>query len=163
MKQGRIQIMKQATQAALLVAVLGVLGLSGLRVADADSDPTSEVLETAARFQKAAISNDTQFLAQVFDENVTHFHPGEAYRFTGRDRLVREFSSAAKNQENQVFEMVEPKAQFPSRDVAVLTYYISEHWTEKGTARNVSEKATEVYAKQDGKWKMIHSHYSVNP
>jgi ketosteroid isomerase-like protein len=160
---GGTSLMKQVTQATLLVGLLGVACMLGPRVAGADSDATKEVVETASRFQKAAISNDTQFLAQVFDENITHFHPGEAYRFTGRDRLVREFSSAASRQENLSFEMVEPKVQFASNDVAVLTYYISEHWTEKGTYRSVSEKATEVYVRKNAKWVMIHGHYSVNP
>ncbi len=145
------------------LAALALMVVATSLGAGAEADATQEILQTASRFQQAALRNDAQILNQVFDENITHFHPGEAYRFTGRERLVREFAAAAARQENPSFEMVEPKVQFASPDVAILTYYISEHWTEKGNVRKVSEKASEVYVHRSGRWVILHSHYSLNP
>ncbi len=144
--------------------MVGVLSAAlPFRTADTNADRTEEVLDTARRFQSAALHNDVKFLNQLFDDNVTHFHPGEAYRFQGRERLVHEFSSSASRQENASFEMIEPKVQFPTSDVAVLTYYISENWMERGNFRSASEKATEVYVRKDNRWIMVHSHYSATP
>jgi ketosteroid isomerase-like protein len=130
----------------------------------AESDVIQQVIEASKRFQRAGTSKDhAGELKDLFDENVTHFHPGGPYRLVGRDRLVREFSEALSRSEDFIFEMVEPKVQVISDNAAVLTYYISESFTERGTRKNVSEKATEVWVRGTGQaWKMIHGHYS-NP
>ncbi len=148
---------------ASLVAIAAVCLIAVTRIGAEDVDKTSEILETASRFQSAALRNDTQLLNQLFDEKITHFHPGEPYRFEGRQRLVQEFSTATMSHENSSFEMLDPKVQFAAPDVAILTYYISEHWTDKGGVRTVNEKATEVYRRREKGWIMLHSHYSTAP
>jgi hypothetical protein len=60
------------------------------------------------------------------------------------------------------FEMVDPDVQFPAPDVAVATYYIVESWADThGVRTSVKEKASEVYAKKNGTWRMINGHYST--
>ncbi len=151
-----------------IVAVLVVLLVSGDRAGtarSAEQEPAKQVLEAAARFQRAATNRTyAAELKDVFDENVTHFHPGGPYRLTGKDRLVAEFQDALNRSENFHFEMVEPRVQLVGDQAAVLTYYINENWVEKGSYRSVTEKATEVWVKKDGRnWVMVHSHYSGNP
>jgi uncharacterized protein (TIGR02246 family) len=128
---------------------------------ESDADATKEVIEVARQFQAAAIRNDPKVLTDIFADGITHFHAGSPYRFTGKSRLVNEFSVFAATAKDSQFEMIEPQVQMASSDIAILTYYINESWTEQGTMKHVSEKASEVYVKRDGRWRMIHSHYSV--
>jgi uncharacterized protein (TIGR02246 family) len=127
----------------------------------ADTDASKDVLDVVRQFQNAAIHGDAAVLSQIFDAKITHFHPGSPYRFVGRERLVEEFSLFAKTAQDIHFEMVDPQVQMAGNDVAVVTYYIVESWTEKGASRNQKEKATEVYVKREGRWSMIHGHYST--
>jgi uncharacterized protein (TIGR02246 family) len=155
--------MKKVSRPPIFTAVMLITFVCFMRSAYSQTDATDEVLQTARRYQTAGIRGDAQALSDIFDTNITHIHPGEAYRFVGRERLVQEFVTAAARMEKPSFEMLEPRVQFASPDAAVLTYYISERWLENGNARRVSEKATEVYVRRNAKWIMIHSHYSLNP
>lgn len=128
----------------------------------AQTPAPQDVLEVVRQFHSAGIRGDKATLVQIFDPNVTHFHPGSPYRFVGRDRLVQEFEVASKSQQDMHFEMVDPQVQMAAKDVAVVTYYIVENWADKnGVRSSAKEKATEVYVNKDGHWTMIHGHYST--
>ena len=146
----------------ICVGVLVIVFIGFRGSGRSQSDPADQVLQTARRYQAAGVRGESQVLSEIFDANITHIHPGEPYRFVGRERLVQEFVAAAAHMEKPSFEMLEPRVQFASAEAAVLTYYISEHWMDNGSPHHVSEKATEVYARRNGKWIMIHSHYSLN-
>jgi len=148
--------------------ILGVLFVAlpvfaqGAATPKAMSPEAQEVLQVVRRFQEAGVKGDTAALMQIFDGNVTHFHPGSPWRFVGAQRLADEFAVAAKTALDVRFEMVDPDIQFADKDVAVATYYIVESFADKnGIRTNVKEKASEVYVKKDGTWRMIHGHYSV--
>ena len=128
----------------------------------ADNDAQKDVLAVVKQFQTAGVRGDAATLGQIFDSGVTHFHPGSPYRFIGKERLVKEFASSAPGHQDMRFEMLDPQVQMAARDVAVVTYYIDEGWTEKNGARTaVKEKASEVYVNRNGRWLMIHGHYSA--
>ena len=128
----------------------------------AQTPAAQDVLAVVRQFQGAGIRGDKVALNQIFDANVTHFHPGSPYRFVGRDRLVQEFEFNSKNQQDMHFEMVDPQVQMADKDVAVVTYYIVENWADKnGVRSSAKEKASEVYVNKDGHWIMIHGHYST--
>lgn len=150
-----------ATALVILAAIAILPRWAGSRLA-AQNPPAQDVLEVVRQFQSAGIRGDKAALNQIFDPNVTHFHPGSPYRFVGRDRLVQEFEFNSKNQQDMHFEMVDPQVQMAAKDVAVVTYYIVESWADKNSMRSsAKEKATEVYVNRDGHWTMIHGHYST--
>jgi ketosteroid isomerase-like protein len=155
--------MRRILPKAIIFSLLAICFLASAEkyYSSAQTDASAGVLEVVRQFQSAAIRGDQATLNQTFDLNITHFHPGSPYRFVGRDRLVQEFEIASKNQQDMHFEMVDPQVQMAGRDAAVVTYYIVEDWTEKGGPRSAKEKATEVYVKKDGRWIMIHGHYST--
>jgi uncharacterized protein (TIGR02246 family) len=148
--------------------MLGALAISmtvwgqGAATPKANSPEAQEVLKVVQRFQEAGVKGDTATLLQIFDPDVTHFHPGSPYRFVGAERLAKEFEVAAKSVQDMRFEMVDPDVQWAGPDVAVVTYYIVESWADSHGARtNVKEKASEVYVKKNGAWRMIQGHYST--
>jgi uncharacterized protein (TIGR02246 family) len=146
---------------AILFVAIPSLGQSAA-TPKANSPEAQEVLKVIRRFQEAGVKGDTATLMQIFDGDVTHFHPGSPYRFVGAQRLANEFDIAAKSVQDMHFEMVDPDIVFAAKDVAVATYYIVESWADKnGIRTNVKEKTTEIYVKKEGAWKMIHGHYSV--
>jgi len=58
------------------------------------------------------------------------------------------------------YEMVEPRVQLRG-DVALLTFNLLSHGrTPKGDPIVVRWNSTEVYARSNGKWAIIHSHWS---
>lgn len=137
-------------------AVIGGQSQSGRGIGD------EEVLRVVRQFQAAALKPDTAFLSALFAEDITHFHPGSPYRYVGRERLTKEFAQFPQRATNITFEMIDPRVQVVGENVAIVTYYISETWMENGTAKAVTEKATEVYVRRGSDWSMIHSHYSGN-
>jgi len=148
--------------------MLGALAISmtvwgqGAATPKANSPEAQEVLKVVQRFQEAGVKGDTATLLQIFDPDVTHFHPGSPYRFVGAERLAKEFEVAAKSVQDMRFEMVDPDVQWAGPDVAVVSYYIVESWADSHGARtNVKEKASEVYVKKNGAWRMIQGHYST--
>ena len=145
--------------------LLAVMLATALWLPAAESEVIQQVIEASKKFQRAGTTKERAGeLKDMFDENVTHFHPGGPYRLAGRDRLVREFNEALSRSEDFIFEMLEPKVQVINDNAAVLTYYISESFTERGTRKSVTEKATEVWVRGGGQnWRMLHSHYSGNP
>jgi uncharacterized protein (TIGR02246 family) len=156
-----IRLMSSALLLGVLTAAMPVFG-QGAATPKANSPEAQEVLKVVRRFQDAGVKGDTAALMQIFDPDVTHFHPGSPYRFVGAERLANEFAIASKSVQDMHFEMVDPDVQFPTQDVAVVTYYIVESWADKNGARtNVKEKASEVYVKKNGAWMMIHGHYST--
>jgi ketosteroid isomerase-like protein len=59
------------------------------------------------------------------------------------------------------YEMIGPKVQRHD-DVAVLTYNLrSEGVQPDGRQLTVNWNSTSVYARTGGRWKMVHSHWSV--
>jgi uncharacterized protein (TIGR02246 family) len=151
----------QAPMLVLLLAIAFLPRWAGSRLL-AQTPAPPDVLEVVRQFQNAGVRGDKAALTQIFDPNVTHFHPGSPYRFVGRDRLVQEFEVASKNQQDMHFEMVDPQVQMAAKDVAIVTYYIVESWADKnGVRSSAKEKATEVYVQKDGRWTMIHGHYST--
>ena len=58
------------------------------------------------------------------------------------------------------FRMLEPRVQFRG-DVGLLTFNLLSHGrTPAGQPTLVRWNSTEVYARSNGKWKIIHSHWS---
>jgi ketosteroid isomerase-like protein len=154
-------VWRYATGATLIL--LSAVLLTNTRPTAFAQAAAPSVLDIVRQFQSAGIKGDKPTLVQIFDSNVTHFHPGAPYRFVGGERLAGEFEAASKTQFDMRFEMVDPQVQMASPDVAVVTYYIVESWADKsGTRISVKEKATEIYGKRNSRWTMLHSHYSAD-
>lgn len=154
--------MKKLLLFGTIVALAIHLGNTKI-VRSSSGDLIGEVMDVVKKYHAAAVQKDIDHLSQLFDENITHFHPGEPYRLQGRESVRRDFEVFLRRANDLNFEMIDPKVQLIGSNVAIVTYYISENWVENGNFRSVSEKATEVYFKRDGRnWSLVHSHYSTD-
>jgi len=122
-----------------------------------NADEDIIALERSA-LDKWAQSNTEGYL-EIAAEDVTWFDftEGEQLRKEGHEE-VRSFLAPLSGQiPPHTYEMVNPKVQVYGHS-AILTF----HW--KGTMADGTElplwKATSVYHWQDGKWSMVHGHWS---
>lgn len=120
-----------------------------------------EVLRVVRAYHRAGMEGDVQHVHDLVAEDITHFHIGTAYRFTGRDAVVDDFRQFARVTQQLNVEMLDPMVQLASDDVAIVTYYMSENWMQDGKANSTTEKATEVYVRgRESQWSQVHTHYS---
>lgn len=91
---------------------------------------------------------------------ITYFDPSLAKRING----IEEFSALLKPMENKFtiekYEMLDPKVQVHG-EVAVLSYNLVDYSKNPaGVEQKFLWNTTEVYAKINDEWKIIHSHWS---
>lgn len=100
----------------------------------------------------------------IFPQNsaaeITYFDPSLEKRING----IQEFTELLKPIENQFtiekYEMLNPKVQVHG-DVAVLSYNLVDYSKNpEGVEQKFFWNTTEVYAKMNSDWKIIHSHWS---
>jgi uncharacterized protein (TIGR02246 family) len=100
----------------------------------------------------------------LYTPEATYFDPATERRVIGLEAL-RALFAPRKNLKlpyaSTRYEMIEPTVQLHG-DVAVLTFNLVNY----GTLANQPERvvvrwnSTEVYTRVDGRWRLIHSHWS---
>jgi ketosteroid isomerase-like protein len=142
-----------------------ILAISGLLLsppAFAADDSETEVKAAAARFYSALNTMFTGELSPMKEvwshaSDVTYMGPGGGFQ-VGWDKVLVEWQKQAALKYGG---SVEPKAMqvIAGKDLAVVQNY------EEGTNTNVNGKeakvslrATNVFRKEDGKWKMVSHH-----
>lgn len=105
---------------------------------------------------------DPQGFLQTYGPEVTYFDPFQERRVDGLDEMKDLLAPIAGKVKVDRFEMLHPKVQRYG-EVAVLTYNLVNYMrqadgSEKPTGR---WNATTVFRRIDGKWRTIHSHWSL--
>ena len=98
---------------------------------------------------------------QIAAPEITYFDPDTPARLNGWDELKKEYDKVAGKIHYDVMEFISPRAQV-SDDTAVLFYqFLPTTLNPDGTIQSrIPLNCTEVYAKTDGGWKVVHSHWS---
>ncbi len=93
---------------------------------------------------------------------VTYFDSGTPERRDGRAALEREYRKLAGTVRFEAMEFLEPRVQLHG-DAAVLFYrFLSTRLRGDGSVeRRTPWNCTEIYAKHDGAWKIVHTHWSL--
>ena len=92
-------------------------------------------------------------------EEMTYLSPFEKHRIDGKSTIVALMSPIEGQIHSPGFEMLDPDLHLGT-DMAVFTYHLNE-LDEEGV-QTYGWKVTEAYRRMDGKWKMIHAHFSTN-
>lgn len=92
---------------------------------------------------------------------VTYFDSGTPRRINGREALIAHYTPIKGQVHFDVMDFIEPRVQSLG-DMAVLTYrFLSTRLKPDGSvAKRTPWHCTEVFARIDGKWKIIHTHWS---
>ncbi|OGU57054.1 MAG: hypothetical protein A2V66_05685 [Ignavibacteria bacterium RBG_13_36_8] len=117
--------------------------------------------------EKAALdrwcSGDPWGYAEIYADEITYFSPGTERRFDGIDTMKASFEPIVGKVFVDSYELINPKVQVHG-DTAILTFnQIAYVPTTEGTTRESHWSCTEVYAKINGDWMIIHSHWSRPP
>lgn len=110
------------------------------------------------------IKLDPQGYLDIAAPELTYFDPTTERRIDGRDALQARLAPM-KNVKlpftDPRYEIIGPKAQRHG-DVAVLTFNLVNYgrFPEQPERVLAHWNATAVYSRSDGKWKLIHSHWS---
>jgi uncharacterized protein (TIGR02246 family) len=98
---------------------------------------------------------------EITAPDATYFDPTLAKRLDGIGALHALIDPFKGNIHIERSEMIDAKVQ-QHGDVAVLTFNLISHGAQVGDGPkgDVRWNSTEVYRRTDGRWKIIHSHWS---
>jgi ketosteroid isomerase-like protein len=117
-------------------------------------------LESAAmeRWRKG----DPWGFIEISAPGVTYFDTGTPRRLEGLEALTAEYKQREGKIHYDVMEFLGPRVQVHG-DLAVLTYrFFSTTLKQDGSiAGRMPWNCTEVFARSEGKWKIVHTHWSL--
>jgi ketosteroid isomerase-like protein len=148
--------MRHVDTLALLLAAT-TISAAPARTGDRQPDPIV-ALERAAldRWGKG----DPFGYLDTYADEVTYFDPMQAKRIDGRTAMVALYGPIKGQIKVDSYEMIDPRVQRHG-DVAVLSYNLVSHGRRPdGEPMVVRWNSTAVYARIQGQWKEIHSHWS---
>lgn len=151
----------------LSICVLAVMGFVGTAYLHASQDDEKAVGEAAAQFYVALntlFTGDVGPMKDVWShaDDVTYMGPGGGLQMGWDQVLANWETQAAMKLGGQVKS--ENMHITVGRDIAVTSgYEMGENTNAEGKAQKVSIRATNVFRKEDGKWKMIGHHTDLLP
>ena len=100
---------------------------------------------------------DPDGFIDITAEEVSYFDPFTAQRLDGLSALRSWYDQVRGKISIDWFEMIEPRVQIAG-GLAVLTYRFDSHGSEGSMRWNASE----VYQKNSGGWRIIHTHWAFH-
>ena len=121
--------------------------------------------ETIVALERGALDRwgkgDPQGFFDIMASDQTYFDPVTARRIDGQDALRKHFAPFTGKIKIEKYEMIDPMVQ-RSGDLAVLTFNIVNYGAQLdgGPKTTVRWNVTEVFQRLNGRWKIVHSHFS---
>jgi ketosteroid isomerase-like protein len=128
---------------------------------------TTHSPEEIIAIEKAALDRwakgDPQGVLDTYASDITYFDPFQEKRLAGIDAMRKLYAPMAGKVKIERFEMLDPKVQLHD-GIAVLTYNLSEDLAQSADgpgSQHMTWNSTQVYAHINGKWQVIHGHWSL--
>src|SRR5262245_25761848 len=120
--------------------------------------------ETIIALERSALDRwgkgDPQGFLETYARDVSYFDPSQEHRVDGLGAMKDLLTPITGKIKIDSYEMLNPKVQRRG-DVAVLSYQVVNHVTRPGGQPvTVRWNSTAVYERVQGRWKIIHSHFS---
>ena len=144
---------------------LAVLGILAIAIAPACAQAPAPVQpDTIIALERGALDRwgrgDPQGYLDLYARDVTYFDPMHEKRIDGLDAMKQALEPIKGLVKVDGYEMIDPQVH-RAGDAAILTYNLVSHGrSPAGQAFVVRWNSTAVYAKVDGQWKIVHSHWS---
>lgn len=159
--------MRRKGTAWLSIVVLALVGLMAANCTRAPEDDEKAVREAAAQFYAALnvmFTGDVGPMKAVWShaDDVTYMGPGGGFQ-VGWDQVLANWEQQAAM---KLGGEVQPEEMHVTvgKDLAITqNYEKGENTNVAGEPQEVSIRATNVFRKEDGKWKMIGHHTDVLP
>ncbi len=125
-----------------------------------------DVIKTKTdKFTKAIVSKDLSILDDVFEKDADNiYYDINEGPLRGFDRLKRVWSAATSNYTISRFEFNDDMKVIVDGDHAVQTgTWIQTQVNKSGQSRDIKGRATVLWRKRDGEWRVWHYHASITP
>lgn len=155
---------RRAWSVIALLSMVGVLAAGPVHGADADREAVSAATARFYSALNAMFTGDVGPMKDVWShaDDVTYLGPGGGFRVGWKDVLADWEAQAAM----KLGGTVKPEGirAVVGHDIAVVSNYEKGENTNAGGQRaTVSIRATNLFRKEDGKWKMIGHHTDLLP
>ncbi|HLA11522.1 MAG TPA: nuclear transport factor 2 family protein [Pyrinomonadaceae bacterium] len=122
---------------------------------------TEEIIALERSALDLWFTGDPQGFLNLYAPEVTYFDPNQEKRVDGLEAMKSLFSRVKSPIIDPRYEMVGAKLQRHG-DVALLTFNLISYGKLADQPETVLARwnSTEVYSRTNGKWKIIHSHWS---
>jgi ketosteroid isomerase-like protein len=124
--------------------------------ATAPVDTASSIIATERAALDRWSKGDPDAFLDLYDADVVYFDPFVERRVNGYAALKAVYEQYRGKIHIDRYEMIDPKVRV-SGDMAVLTFNFVSHGSEGERRWN----ATEIYQRKNGKWRIIHPHWSL--
>jgi ketosteroid isomerase-like protein len=157
-----------AKNAVLIVCLSAALVSSCGSPRAAEPAPVPPSLDEIVALERAALDRwvrlDPQGYLDLYAPEVTYFDPQREKRIDGLDAmktLLAPIKDLKLPFTNPRYDMIGPHLQTHG-DVALLTFNLVSYGTLPGKGEMVVARwnSTEVYARLQGTWRIVHSHWS---
>ena len=157
--------MRTILSSALRSRVPGALALcSLLAFGGCSRSPVAAGEHDVIALERAALDKwgkgDPGALLGTYAQEITYFDSATKHRIDGHAAMTAYYQPLPGQIMWTRWELIEPKVQ-QHDDVAVLTYRLNTDGTLNGKPAKTDWNSTSVYARIDGRWQMIHSHWSL--
>jgi uncharacterized protein (TIGR02246 family) len=119
------------------------------------------VLAVERKAWEALKSKQSAAMADYFAEDASIFVEDQAYRIRGKAEILRSIEAWLRQATLRSYQILDPQVQVVG-DMALLTYYFTESGVAAGKEFSTAGKLSVVFVKQDGAWRALHEHRSVN-
>lgn len=147
----------------LFAAAWAVAAISGHAARPADEEVARAVIARERAAFDAWRRKDKAFFAGYMADDSTYFGMMNPYLETDpKENFLPRFEQIAEMYKSLDFQMYNPRVQVYG-DTAVLTYNAAQTVNLAGRVMHYTSKMTSVYVRQNGVWRVVHGHESMNP
>lgn len=121
-------------------------------------DPTAEIIAMEKAMLDRWGTGDTDGFLELAAPEITYFDPSLGKRLDGREAFEKFLAPLKGTFRVPKYEMIDPKVQVHGQ-AAVLSYNMIDY--DETGMNTFRMNVTEVYARRDGRWRLVHSHFSI--
>jgi ketosteroid isomerase-like protein len=128
-------------------------------------DAQQEIQAKTRKFTEAIVSKDLSVLDSVFEKDPANiYYDINEGPLAGFDRLKRVWTAATTNYTISRFEFNDDMKILVNGDQAVQTgTWTQTQMNKAGQSRDIKGRATVLWRKRDGQWRVWHYHASITP
>jgi len=144
----------------LLVCLIGVMSATALA-----QNPEQEIRAKTRKFTEAIVSKNLAVLDDVFEKDPTNiYYDINEGPLVGFDRLKRVWTAATTNFTISKFDFGEDmKLWVNGNDAVQVGSWMQTQENKSGQSRDIKGRATVLWRKRDGAWRVWHYHASITP
>lgn len=146
-----------------IVACLGLLAV--LATAAFAQTPEQEIRAKTKKFTEAIVSKNLAILDDVFEKDPTDiYYDINEGPLVGFDRLKRVWTAATTNFTISKFDFADDmKIWVSGNDAVQVGSWMQVQENRSGQSREIKGRATVLWRKREGAWKVWHYHASITP